>query len=89
MSTIGNVITLASFGVICYYIFREPLTLEGKRAYATLAEFPMFFGTVLFALEAIGVVCVLFSGISFERKRSKKSCLTLDKLNISMNLFYL
>lgn len=56
LSTIGNGLTLASFGVICYYVFREPLTLEGKRSYATISEFPQFFGTVVFALEAIGVV---------------------------------
>lgn len=56
LSTIGNGVTLVSFGVICYYVFREPLTLEGKRPVATLSEFPQFFGTVLFALEAIGVV---------------------------------
>lgn len=30
--------------------------MKGKRPVATLSEFPMFFGTVLFALEAIGVV---------------------------------
>lgn len=56
LSTIGNGIMLVSFGIICYYVFREPLTLEGKRTHGPLAEFPMFFGTVLFALEAIGVV---------------------------------
>lgn len=56
LATLGNVITCGSFGVILYYVFREPLTLEGKRPAATLSEFPMFFGTVLFALEAIGVV---------------------------------
>lgn len=65
LSTIGNIITIISFGVIFYYIFREPLTLEGKRPYATLSEFPMFFGTVLFALEAIGVVRCMEIGAEF------------------------
>lgn len=56
LSTIGNVVTLLSFAIICYYIFRDPITLEGKDPYRPIQEYPMFFGTVLFALEAIGVV---------------------------------
>lgn len=55
-STIANFITMISFGIICYYIFRDPVTFKGKEAFGTAAEFPLFFGTVLFALEAIGVV---------------------------------
>lgn len=50
-STVANFFTLISFGIICYYIFREPISLEGKRTVGPLAEFPLFFGTVLFALE--------------------------------------
>lgn len=56
LSTVGNFITIGSFVVIFYYILREPITLEGKRPIATISEFPLFFNTVLFALEAIGVV---------------------------------
>lgn len=55
-STIANCVTIVSFGIIAYYIFRDPIELEGRRAVGSLAEFPLFFGTVLFALEAIGVV---------------------------------
>lgn len=50
---------VSSIGVICYYIFREPLTLEDKEPNGTLTGFFMFFSTVLFALEAIGVVSTL------------------------------
>lgn len=55
-STLANFITLVSFGIILYYIFREPISFEGREAVGNVAEFPLFFGTVLFALEAIGVV---------------------------------
>jgi proton-coupled amino acid transporter len=55
-STVGNAITMVSFAIIAYYIFREPITFEGKHAVGSLSEFPLFFGTVLFALEAIYVV---------------------------------
>lgn len=37
-------------------MFKEPISTEGKKAYGSLGDFPLFFGTVLFALEAIGVV---------------------------------
>lgn len=55
-SSIANVATVISFAIIWYYIFRDPLDLDGKEAVGKLREFPLFFGTVLFALEAIGVV---------------------------------
>lgn len=58
-STLANIITLVSFGIILYYIFRDPVTVEGKQAVGSLKEFPLFFGTVLFALEAIGVILPL------------------------------
>lgn len=60
LSTLANVITLGSFGIIWYYIFfRTELTLDGKQPLGDPSEFPLFFGTVLFALEAIGVVSII------------------------------
>lgn len=58
-SSVANFVTIVSFGIIAYYIFREPLTLEGKVAVGPVSQFPLFFGTVLFALEAIGVILPL------------------------------
>lgn len=58
-SAIANVVTIVSFGIILYYIFRQAPTLEGKRLAGRVTDFPLFFGTVLFALEAIGVVSSL------------------------------
>lgn len=55
-SAIANAVTIVSFGIILYYIFRESPTLEGKLPAGKIGNFPLFFGTVLFALEAIGVV---------------------------------
>lgn len=42
-------------------MFENSISFEGKRAVGSLREFPLFFGTVLFALEAIGVVCYYFN----------------------------
>lgn len=58
-STLANIITLVSFGIIAYYIFREPISFDDRHAVGKLEEFPLFFGTVLFALEAIGVILPL------------------------------
>lgn len=55
-SAIANVVTIVSFGIILYYLFRKTPTFEGKEPVGKLGQFPLFFGTVLFALEAIGVV---------------------------------
>lgn len=60
LSTIANVITLVSFGIILYYLFRVTPTLEGKHPIGKVQDFPLFFGTVLFALEAIGVVSYIY-----------------------------
>lgn len=58
-STIANGVTMVSFAIILYYIFREPISFEGLEAVGELRNWPLFFGTVLFALEAIGVVSYL------------------------------
>lgn len=55
-SAIANAVTIVSFGIILYYIFRQAPEVSDKVPAGQLAEFPLFFGTVLFALEAIGVV---------------------------------
>ena len=61
-STIANAVTLVSFAIILYYIFREPISFDGLAAVGELKNWPLFFGTVLFALEAIGVVSGLIDG---------------------------
>lgn len=58
MSIISG-ITLVSFGIILYYIFREPISFGGLEGVGQVRNWPLFFGTVLFALEAIGVILPL------------------------------
>lgn len=58
-STLANFITLVSFAFILYYIFREPVSFVDREPVGKISEFPLFFGTVLFALEAIGVILPL------------------------------
>lgn len=49
-STFANVITLISFGFILYFIFEKPFDVQDKHAFGKIENFPLFFGTVLFAL---------------------------------------
>lgn len=58
-STLANVVTIISFAIICYFLFREPIIFESRRTNGPISEFPFFFGTVLFSLEAIGVIMPL------------------------------
>ncbi|XP_063701499.1 proton-coupled amino acid transporter-like protein CG1139 [Culicoides brevitarsis] len=79
-STFANFVTLITFGIIAYYIFKDPLTLEGKEVAGELKRFPLFFGTVLFALEAIGVILPLEN----EMKTPKAFVTKCGVLNVSM-----
>lgn len=73
---------MVSFGIICYYIFREPIDTDGKDDFGEITNFPLFFGTVLFALEAIGVILPLEN----EMKTPKKFGGSCGVLNVSMIL---
>ncbi|XP_031641031.1 proton-coupled amino acid transporter-like protein CG1139 [Contarinia nasturtii] len=67
-SSVANVITILSFGIIGYYMFHDPISVEGKHAVGSLSNFPLFFGTVLFALEAIGVIMPLENEMKTPKK---------------------
>lgn len=55
-STFANVVTLVSFGIIFYYLIRDGPTFEKREAVGEVGNWALFLGSVLFALEAIGVV---------------------------------
>lgn len=55
-SSIATGMTLVSFVLIFYYIFRESPSFTNREPVGTIKSIPLFFGTVLFAMEAIGMV---------------------------------
>ncbi|XP_076755224.1 proton-coupled amino acid transporter-like protein acs [Xylocopa sonorina] len=81
-STAANCITFISFGIILYYVFREPMSLGSREAIGNVENFPLYFGTVLFALEAIGVILPLEN----EMKRPKMFMRPLGVLNVGMGI---
>ncbi|VVC32157.1 Amino acid transporter, transmembrane domain [Cinara cedri] len=79
-SSIANCLTIASFSIIFYYIFREAPSFAGREPVGTIKSIPLFFGTVLFAMEAIGMVLPLEN----EMKNPKKFGSMFGVLNFSM-----
>lgn len=81
-STLANIIMFTGIAIILYFIFREPLSFENRVAFGDVANFPLFFGTVLFALEAIGVIMPLEN----EMKTPKAFMKPFGVLNVSMTI---
>uniref|UniRef100_A0A1A9W7L0 Amino acid transporter transmembrane domain-containing protein n=1 Tax=Glossina brevipalpis TaxID=37001 RepID=A0A1A9W7L0_9MUSC len=58
-SSIANLLLLVGFGVILYYIFDDLPAIQERKPFENLNKLPIFFGTILFALEAIGVILAI------------------------------
>jgi proton-coupled amino acid transporter len=61
-SAIANIFILVSFVITLYYIFSENLDTSKRELMANVEQLPLFFATVIFAMEGIGVVSI-FSDI--------------------------
>jgi uncharacterized membrane protein YGL010W len=62
-SALANVFILVSFVIMLYYIFSDNLDVSKGELMASVEHLPLFFATVIFAMEGIGVVST-FSDIS-------------------------
>ncbi|EAT41137.1 AAEL001429-PA [Aedes aegypti] len=58
-STLANVITFVGLGMILYYVLDDLPSLSEREMVTDIGRFPLFFGTTLFALEAVGVIIAL------------------------------
>lgn len=58
-SSLANVITFVGIGMILYYVLDDLPPLSERDAVVDVGRFPLFFGTTLFALEAVGVIIAL------------------------------
>ena len=56
---IANILIAASVAITLYYIIIDLPAVAERKAIAEVQHMPMFFGTVIFALEGIGVVMSL------------------------------
>lgn len=61
-SALANVLTLVGLAIVLYYLLgtERPAAASGEQLdmWGSLATFPLFFGTILFALTAVGVVSI-------------------------------
>ncbi|XP_017477885.1 PREDICTED: proton-coupled amino acid transporter-like protein CG1139 [Rhagoletis zephyria] len=55
-STLANGFIVITFGIVLYYMFSEPLEFSDKPLIAETTKIPLFFATVIFAMEGIGSV---------------------------------
>jgi solute carrier family 36 (proton-coupled amino acid transporter) len=55
-SALANLFIVITFGITLYYMFNVPLDFTEKPMFASWGTLPLFFSTVIFAMEGIGVV---------------------------------
>lgn len=51
-----NILIDTGFGIVLYYIFATLPPISTRQPFQVISRLPIFFGTVLFAIEAVGVV---------------------------------
>ncbi|RLU19973.1 hypothetical protein DMN91_008532 [Ooceraea biroi] len=58
-STLANLITFVGLAMTLVYMFDELPPISEREMFGTLTNFSLYFGTTLFALEAVGVIIAL------------------------------
>ncbi|KOX68585.1 Proton-coupled amino acid transporter 1 [Melipona quadrifasciata] len=58
-STLANAITFVGLAMILVYMFNDLPSVNEREMFGTLRNFSLYFGTTLFALEAVGVIIAL------------------------------
>jgi amino acid permease len=72
-SALANIFILTSFIITLYYIFGDSLDAGDKKNIANVEQLPLFFATVIFAMEGIGVVST-FTDILLSMRRKFFKC---------------
>lgn len=62
-SSTANVFIVVTFAITLYYMFKDPLDFSNKPMYTGYTTLPVFFATVIFAMEGIGVVMPVENGM--------------------------
>lgn len=62
-STLANLLTFVGLGIVVYYLLSEEKEQADLDLWGSFESFPLFFGTTLFALTAVGVVSKKYSDI--------------------------
>lgn len=79
-STMATAITMASFGITLYYVLNDIPSLSDREPVGNLKELPLFFGTVMFSMSAIGIIMPLEN----EMRNPVQFTSKLGVLNVAM-----
>ncbi|KAJ9584880.1 hypothetical protein L9F63_020780, partial [Diploptera punctata] len=79
-SAIADVFTLASLGITFYYVFRDPVSFEGKKLVGDVSTIPLFFATCIFSMEGTGTVLPMENSM----KKPKQFVGCFGVLNVTM-----
>ncbi|XP_071453149.1 proton-coupled amino acid transporter-like protein acs [Hetaerina americana] len=63
-SAAANACIVLSFAFTLYYVFRETPEVEDRNLHGSISQLPLFFATVIFAMEGIGVVMPVENSMS-------------------------
>ncbi|ALC42872.1 CG1139 [Drosophila busckii] len=63
----ANLLLFVGFGMVLYYIFDDLPPLSEREPFVEVSKLPTFFGTVLFALEAVGVILAIEENMATPR----------------------
>ncbi|XP_028156952.1 proton-coupled amino acid transporter-like protein CG1139 [Ostrinia furnacalis] len=84
-SALANVLTFAGLGIVVYYLVTGERSSEPLDLWGSPHTFPLFFGTILFALTAVGVVIALENNM----KTPKAFGEPCGVLNVGMSIIVL
>eukprot|EP00092_Neocalanus_flemingeri_P025306 GFUD01027438.1.p1 GENE.GFUD01027438.1~~GFUD01027438.1.p1 ORF type:complete len:485 (+),score=100.26 GFUD01027438.1:130-1584(+) len=59
VSMLANILQFIGLGIIFYYVFQDLPCTWDRKAFASIGQLPLFFGTAIYAFEGIGVVLPL------------------------------
>lgn len=79
-SAFASAVTIISFGIVLYYVFTDIPALKERTTVGPVHELPLFFGTVMFSMSAIGIIMPLEN----EMKKPKNFTSTFGVLNVAM-----
>lgn len=69
-SQVANFITFAGLAITLYYILQDLPPVSSRPLVGEPRNYSLFVGTTLFALEAVGVVSLIYRQVSIEISRS-------------------
>lgn len=81
-STVANVVTFVGLGFVLFYVFQDLPELSTIPAVGPIETYPLYFGTVLFALEAVGV----FISLEANMEKPKNFVSKFGVLNMGMGV---